>query len=481
MPDADPAPIPLTAIERFWLDDDRPSHPLTGVHELRVRGEATTGELAAALEAARLRHPLLCRVVDPNRKVPAWVAPPSGDGEAVRVDRAPAGTPRTHPNGPWLDATAEAGPRVWVRDDEDGGGFALTVAIHHCVADAMGGLAYLFDAFAHLAAARGGPPVPPPPDAARFAARGDLYEARGLLPGFPKGRAALLRSMAVGMNRLRRKPSRPLAASDDAGCEEHPGVDALAPPLGQTFTAAETAALRAAAKRRGVTLNDLVLRDLFLACRPRTDPPARGGDDGGGESGFLRITVPVNLRGPLDLPGPHGGGLGAANRIGIAPVTRPPADCDDPEALLASVHEEMAWVRRVERGRRYLEAVALLHRVYGKTPPRIMGEGCFATAVLSNLGDLSRVIPPALRDDAGRLRVPAPRVDRRGRGGLTVLAHRTAPPVRPLTRATVLAATYAGELTLHLGRDPHALSRADAEALLTDLAARVRATAAAGG
>ncbi len=474
-------PIPLTAIERFWLDDDRPSHPLVGVHELRVRGEATTGELQAALEAARLRHPLLCRVVDPNRNVPAWVAPPHGDGEAVRVDRAPAGTPRTHPNGPWLDATREAGPRVWVRDEGDGDGFTLTVAIHHCAADAMGGLAYLFDAFAHLAAARGGPPVGPPPDAARFAARGDLYDRRGLLPGLPRGRAGLLGHLAVGMNRLRKKPSRPLAAGEGATCDERPNVDALAPPLGHTFTAEETAALRAAAKRRGVTLNDLLLRDLFLACRPRTDPPTRGADrpvkGGGGESGFLRITVPVNLRGPADLPGPHGGGLGAANRIGLAPVTRPPADCDDPEALLASVHEEMAWVRRVERGRRYLEAVALLHRVYGKTPPRIMGEGCFATAVLSNLGDLSRVIPPALRDDAGRLHVPAGD----GRSGLTVLSHRTAPPVRPLTRATVLASTYAGRLTLHLGRDPHSFGHDAAAALLADHAGRVRASAAANG
>ena len=237
--------------------------------------------------------------------------------------------------------------------------------------------------------------------------------------------------------------------------------------------------MRVAAKRRGVTLNDLLLRDLFLAVRPRTEPPARGGGSTGDEAGFLRVTVPVNLRGPLDLPGPaspesSGGGLGVANRIGLAPVTRPPADCDDPAALLASVHAEMAWVRRVERGRRYLEAAALLQRLHGVTPPRIMGEGCLATAVLSNLGDLSRVIPPALRDDPARLHVPPTG----GRGALTVLSHRTAPPVRPLTRATVLAATYAGRLTLHLGRDPHSFSPEDAAALLGDLAARVRASAA---
>ena len=486
-------PIPLTAIERFWLDDDRPSHPLTGIHELRVRGEVTTDELAAAVEAARRRHPLLCRVVDAAGKRPVW-APPTDD-RPVAVDRAPAGVPRTHPDGPWLDVRAEIGLRVWVRDEPPAGGvpeWTLTVAIHHCCADALGGLTFLFDLFAHLAAARGGPPVPPPPDPARFAARGGLYAGRGVLPGLPKGRAGLLGHLAVGLNRLNRKPSLPLAASADAtdpACEPHPGVDALAPPLGATFSREETAAVRAAAKRRGVTLNDLILRDLFLALRAHNrragaaeTPPAGGRR--GAKTGYLRVSVPVNLRQPADLPagvGPPGpasrgpAGLSAANRIGIALVTRPPAEMDDPEALLDSLHAEMAWVRSVERGRRYLEAAALLQKVYGRMPERMLGEACFATAVLSNLGDLGRVIPAGLRDDAGRLTAPAAEPGR----SLVVLSHRTAPPVRPLTRATVLASTYAGELTLHLGVDPHAVGPADARALLDDFAARVRASAAA--
>ena len=41
----------------------------------------------------------------------------------------------------------------------------------------------------------------------------------------------------------------------------------------------------------------------------------------------------------------------------------------------------------------------------------------------------------------------------------------------------MLVATYAGRLGLHLGTDPHAVAAADADALLADLAARVRRSA----
>ncbi len=162
------------------------------------------------------------------------------------------------------------------------------------------------------------------------------------------------------------------------------------------------------------------------------------------------------------------------NKIGMALVTRPAAMADDPEALLNSVHKEMAWVRRVERGRRFVEAVQLAYRITKRTPKRIFGETCYATAVLSNIGDLGRVIPPALRDDRDRLTAPAEDPSRT----LTVTSYVTGSPGRPLTRATVLAASYGRRLHLNLRTDPREIAPADADAFLADLAAHVRRSAA---
>ena len=256
------------------LEDDRPSHPLTGVHELTVRGRLETADLAAAVEAARVRHPLLCRVIDPAGKRSAWVKPaalsgPAGDDRprtrrppAVPPGRAVAGHhPRTRP------AHLGAGRTAGVTD---GAPVArLTVAIHHCCADALGGLTFLFDLFAHLSAARGGPPVPPPPDTSRLRRRGGFYDREGRVPGLPPGRAGLLGHLAVGLRRLSKKPSIPLAASDaNAGLfEGHPGRrPALPAAAGCTFSPGETTRPpRGGEGAGGARLNDLVLRDLFLS------------------------------------------------------------------------------------------------------------------------------------------------------------------------------------------------------------------------
>ncbi len=212
--DAAPLPdrLPLSTVERYMLDDDRPSHPMTGVHELVVRGPLDADQLADAVEATRRRHPLLCRIIDDSGAVPAWIPAPAD--AAVAIDRAPAGTPRTHPRGDWLDVRREVGLRIWVRDeaaDADGAPVSrLSVAIHHCVADALGGITFLIDLFAHLSAANGGPPPPPAPDVSRLFRRGEFFDRPGLLPGLPKGRLGLWGHMAIGLRRLNGTRTLPL-------------------------------------------------------------------------------------------------------------------------------------------------------------------------------------------------------------------------------------------------------------------------------
>ncbi|QDT18145.1 hypothetical protein [Alienimonas californiensis] len=493
-----PARLSLTPVERFMLDDDRPSHPMTGIHELVVRGRLDDDLLAGALEAARRRHPLLCRIVDDSGREPVWVPAPAD--MTVAVDRAPAGTPRTHPLGHWLDVRREIGLRVWVRDEEpDADGTPvcrLSAAVHHSVADALGGITFLLDLFAHLSAALGGVPVPAPPDPERVLHRGQLYEPSGLLPGLPKGRLGVWGHLLIGARRMKRTKTLPLAPGSrgkpvsakpppgaDAEAAGVPPVDAVSPPRTVSFTEAETHGLRAAAKARGMTLNDLLLRDVFLTVREHNARYDNAGATLDGSPAAVRINVPVNLRDEADLPaalrrsqsrGVRGGGLTVVNKIGMALVTRPTALADDPEALLRSVHEEMSWVRQTERGRRFVEAVLLSYRLL-KRPPGGMFDGtCYATAVLSNIGDLSRVIPPELRDERGRLHAPAADPA----DALTVTEYATGSPGRALTRATVLAASYGGRLQLHLRTDPEEIAPEDAAAFSADLAARVRRSAA---
>ena len=73
------------------------------------------------------------------------------------------------------------------------------------------------------------------------------------------------------------------------------------------------------------------------------------------------------------------------------------------------------------------------------------GNRCFATAVLSNLGDFRRHLGIAFPDDQGRVVL----------GNLRLEGCWIVPPLRPLTRAAILALTYANCLNINVHTDPH--------------------------
>jgi hypothetical protein len=81
------------------------------------------------------------------------------------------------------------------------------------------------------------------------------------------------------------------------------------------------------ARRLGVAVNDLLIRDCFLTLkrwRMRT----------GDQSGWIRVAVPVNLRTRADRR------LPAANKASLVFLDRLARHMADPQRLLHSVHEE---------------------------------------------------------------------------------------------------------------------------------------------
>ena len=443
----------LVPFERMMWDDDRPSHPMTGVHELDLTGPLDRAAFDAALDAARAVHPLLRATIHAD----GW----GRNEHPVVADWAGPGAPRTHPRGEYLDLSDEPGVRVWVRGPFPEGRdtrHTLTVQIHHCCADAMGGLRFLFDLFGHYAARVGNTEPPPPPDAALLATRGAFY------PGPPgsAGRAENLARVLHGTTRLLRRPTAVLTVDPDGRTDgDAPGetADVLPRIPAVSLSEEETTALRSAAKGRGVTVNDLLLRDLFLVL---ADSPTHRFDGRPGRD-FLRVCMPVNLRTPADAAMP------AANKVGLGILTRGRHEWSDADGLLADLAAETAWIKRRGRGLRVMELFAAGQRLTGRTPGFLVSDRkAVATATLSNLGDLSRLIPGSLKAGDGRLSA----------GGVTLTDYRTAPPPRPRTRVSLLAVSYAGRLRLCVRAEPGAYPVAAAEDLLDRFAARVRVTSA---
>jgi hypothetical protein len=213
--------------------------------------------------------------------------------------------------------------------------------------------------------------------------------------------------------------------------------------------------LRGLATRCEATLNDLLLRDLLVTVL-EWNTRHRGGRPGR----WLRIGLPQNLRPPRESHMP------AASMMSYAFITRRSRDCLDPEALLASIRWETAVIKRWNLGLYFLGGVAFARRIPGALALSTAGRTCFATTVLTNLGDASRRFTAHFPRRAGRILV----------GDLVLENLIGIPPVRPKTHAVFSAFGYNGGLTLSVRCDPHVFHADDARRLLAQYVAQVERT-----
>jgi len=450
---ADLFPLPLVPFERYMLADERPAYPMTGYIELEFSGEFERGAFEGAVEEIVPRHPLYCAQIErlPKQGL-CWVA--AGDF-MPRLDWSDLDAPRECPGDGAIDLAKETGLRLWVR--QGGGRARLTVQLHHACADAVGTFQLLGDLLAAHAERTGGhqavrEAVALDPAALRHRGQFDVK-----LPEPVSGWQIARSAVTEGVKFLGRRPMplEPLArpAGEAVPAAPFPGIGMY------TFDAARTAALREAAKTHRATLNDVLLRDAFqtmLAWNARHDGPPRGR--------WLRINMPTNLRGRKDYRTP------AANIMSYAFLTRQLDECRDPEALLAGIRQETDAIRNWSLGLLFLDGLGFTLKVPGLlrlvTGPR----RCLASLVVSNVGDA-----------AWHFRAKFPKIDGRLRAGHLTLERATgAPPVRPMTRATVVVSRHAGELTLGVRCDPRLFSWADTEALLAQYVGRLEQTIAEG-
>ncbi|MBN2024280.1 MAG: hypothetical protein JW809_15965 [Pirellulales bacterium] len=441
-------PLPLTAFERYMLDDHRVEYPMAFVLTMRLRGRIHREAMDEAIIAALARHPLLCATVDQTRpRRPCWVPARAPDD---LVDWGAAGEPLRFADSEGIDLSQRPGVRLWIRQADETA--VVTGQFHHPCCDGLGALRFLGDVLAEygLRTATGADrPVLTPLDPDRLARRGVFgRDAMG-----PLGRAAALAGTLAHSLRFalcRPAPLRPAqpAPIDPALREPFPSLHA------HTFDAAQSQRLADVARRRGATVNDLLLCILFRAIAEFNGQPAGEASDG-----WYRVLMPTSLRDADDALMP------AANVVTMSFLARRIDDCGGRRDLLPGIQAETARVKHSRRGLHFIRAIELAQAVYGRMPAPLVAPRCFATVVLSNLGDVGRAVADEFPREEGRLRA----------GNLVLEEVLGAPPLRPLTRASLFVLRYAGRITLSLRCDCRHFLPADTDELLARFVGRIGA------
>jgi len=437
-------PMPLVPFEHYHIADDHPAFP-GGAFFFRLwfAGSLDQTRFQSALHTALTLHPMLrARLRGSPQATTSQIAWLEGEVRQPLAGWGERPIPFVPPTGLQIDLHTDNGVRVWVRVDDSK--TEVIFHFHHACCDGMGAMHFLETLLtAYGAGPTGDRALAWDTNTVRQQLRGRGRFGASWLDHWrraPRDLGQLLKFVKVKAIPLAGSPAKGLARAAETAFDLPATV----------FTAQESKALLTAAKRQGVTVNDLLLRDLFIAIDAWNQLR-----EAGRTRGSLCVSVPVNLRSPPNRRGT------ALNCVSMVVLDRTSSQIAQHEQLLRSLQQEVKDIRRWNLGLTMQGVLRLLGGIPGGLGLIFNESSCLATLTLSNMS--------VLFAETGGV---AP-------GGPDAVLEQFEffPPIRPLSRAAVGVVSYRGRLVLGLRYDQGALTPADARAFLELYASRLRTSA----
>ncbi len=424
---------------------------MVGIFRLRFSGRLERDGFEAALANAVQRHPLLRATVDRKRgKRPTWIDHPDWRPEVQwQAETNECGFPSIR----HIDLTQEPGTRVWVAnrgDDHD-----VVIQAHHCCGDALGMAKMIEDlliGYAMNQASTEGELAMPTLEPQRLIQRGvpDLTTWDSL-------EMERIQAMELlGARQFFIHSPVPLSGSMGSVDEASPPPTFPNPHI-HSFGPSDTRRLIGAAKSLGVSVNDLLARDLFLAVGIWREKRNLGSD-----RDWLRFSIPVNLRTSADENMPM------ANSISMVFLDRQPSSFSNPSRLLKSIHKQMQKIKSLQLQYTFLLSLELSRLAPGGMSGATAANNCLSTSCLSNLGPV--LTHTALPSNDGRI----------VSGNVVLEAVDFVIPLRPHLHAAFCVYTYAGRLCVLMHCDPRVMSDRHFRDLLDTYTHQIRRTIDAG-
>jgi len=440
-------PLLLTPFERYMLADDRPEYPMTCAAQMRLLGTIDRAAFSEAFHDVLMRHPMLSATVDrSNPRTLRWVL----GGESVpAIQWRQSEDPDNLGLSERINLESEAGMRFQMRQGPDN--VLATMVFHHACCDGIGAARFFEDlllAYHSRVDPRASLGVLPAAETSRLSLRGNIPRIGRFCPRVAEEARIFIREgrhwLFHPVTPLGYPPRLQEPDSYSHSLEEFPTCE---------FDLEFCSQLRTAAKRWGITVNDVLVAAAFVTIsewNAKYKPQ--------GPTPWLRVAVPQNLREAADRWMP------ASNKVTMCFITRGQNSCRSPSTLLKTIGVEMAAARYWLRGKSLIRAMGVAQAI-PVLERRFLEQGrCLATVVLSNLGDYDQWFCSSLPREGRLIRAGNVRLE-----SIVLLA-----PVRPQTHAAFCVATYGGILRVSVRHDPKAFSDERAEELLALYASKVQ-------
>lgn len=433
-----PFPLRLTPLEEFFVLDDQPGYPNQMICHLTLDGKLDRDTWDQAVEVWSHRHLMFMAKVVGKTGKGQWVLPKYEHDKCVWYERTEAGLPAF----PRLDVHTGPGAKIIVvrRPDHD----EIVLQTHHANTDGVGGMRAIQELLMMY------DNMMSPTEPLRHKIRtldNERLRVRNRFPRTLWQRVKSIPAAMIGVFGAVKYFSRravPLAKQSSIRTIAASETDYAPTVITHSFSNEESEQLRQMAGEANVTVNGLLIRDLFLAVRDWQDHHncSRNGK-------CLRVMVPINLRSMADRR------LGAGNRVSMVYLDRNDKQMRRPEELLWGVNFEIKTVQRLKLPLFSLTCLRIISWIPGLLTRQTASTKCRATTILTNLGEPFGKTNFE-RDELGHVIV----------GGRSIVNIDLAAPLRPLTHAAVSVFRYAKRTHVSLHYDSSSLGRGQAEGLM---------------
>lgn len=423
---------------------------------LDFQGQLKPTALQAAIKTAASRHPFLqanVAAAPPPQQTSRWA--PATDPQPF-ISIAESDVPFDYPGSESIDLTSELGVRVWVRhgsdpNDTNDSRVKMRFQFHHACCDGLGAFQMIEDVlccYHQNVVGKDASTELRPIDNQALAYRTAVPDKR--LPIYKRiARSTVI--LPIRISKLFAQTADFISSSEVTS--DSVKTDSLPNLPTHVFSRGFTQSLVSKALDGGATLNDLLVRDLFLTIRDwnqsQNAKPSRN----------IRLMIPFSLRTDKHVQMP------AANCVSMVYMAAPTKLLQNPQQLLTSVTRQRHFIRAWQIEHSWNQTAGLI----ASSPwiaklARRRAQRRITTSVLTNLG---RVFAKSgLPEVQGKVKC----------GELLLESTVLVPPATATATLTFGCNTYADELGISLNFDRQHFPQADAQRLLEFYVDRLRAT-----
>lgn len=430
-------PLPLTALERMYFEDDHRDYPCEFTVVMEFEGEMNRNAFEEAARQVIRRNPFMSAIVNRVHSRLHWSQVKFPDDQI-----------RWLGNSTWngidrFDLRKRPGFRICGRTD--GQKSEVYLSFHHAVSDGRGARRCILD-WGTFYAMASTPTIAIPAadrlDYGRLKNRGAIPPGKAVqgIGNQTPARTFNWESIRNIYDFLSHWPT-----SIRSGQQTAPQNKVRHHLLNHHFHLSDVNRFRDQIRGTRFNLNDVSVALLLNAIAKWNRSHGESGSDR-----LYRVMLPVDLREPADEFMP------AANRMSLVFIARPTNLCLDWPRLLPTIRDEMQYIEDHDCQHYLVKALPIVQSLPGFVGIMRLFPFCYYSAVLSHLGHTVRDMRHRFKLQDGQIVVGSIRFIRAG----------GPPPLRPKTRLGLATSFSMRELVINCQIDSLCFSKSDAEGFL---------------